>query len=49
METLSPNERKILPHIEEKEIGNICKKTNLDKVAVTRALTYLQNKKILKL
>jgi phenylalanyl-tRNA synthetase alpha chain len=49
IESLSPNERKILPHLEEKGIGEICKKANMDKVSVTRALTYLQNKKILKL
>ena len=49
IESLSPNERKVLPHLDEKDIGDICRKANLDKVSVTRALTYLQNKKILKL
>ncbi|MGD9276747.1 MAG: phenylalanine--tRNA ligase subunit alpha [Candidatus Pacearchaeota archaeon] len=48
LESLSPNERKVLPHIEEK-ITDICKKSNLDKVSVMRALEYLQNKKILSL
>ena len=47
IESLSPNERKILPYIEEKKIDNICRKSNLDKVSVIRALEYLQNKKIL--
>ena len=48
VESLSPNERKILPHIEE-EINNICKKSNLDKTSVLRALEYLQNKNILEI
>ncbi|MEK6926735.1 MAG: phenylalanine--tRNA ligase subunit alpha [Nanoarchaeota archaeon] len=48
LETLSPNERKILPYIGE-EIANICKKSNLDKVSVTRALGYLENKELVKL
>ncbi len=49
IESLSPNEKKILPYIEEKKIDNICRKANLDKVSVIRALEYLQNKKILNL
>ncbi len=49
MESLSPNERKILPHLDEKDISTICRKANLDKVSVTRALTYLSNKKIVEL
>ncbi|MFA4953037.1 MAG: phenylalanine--tRNA ligase subunit alpha [Candidatus Pacearchaeota archaeon] len=48
IESLSPNERKILPHLEE-SINNISKKSNLDKVSVLRALEFLQNKEILKL
>jgi len=44
LEGLSPNERKILPHLEEKNISEICKKSNLDKVSVTRSLEYLKNK-----
>ncbi len=47
-ESLSPHELKILPHLEE-QIADICKKTNLDKVSVLRALEYLQNKEIVKL
>ncbi|MEK6830244.1 MAG: phenylalanine--tRNA ligase subunit alpha, partial [Nanoarchaeota archaeon] len=49
IESLSPNERKILPHLDEKDMGDICRKANLDKVSVTRALTYLANKKIVEL
>jgi phenylalanyl-tRNA synthetase alpha chain len=48
IESLSPNEKKILPHLGEK-INEICKKSNLDKTSVTRALEYLQNKGIVKL
>jgi len=48
VESLSPNERKILPYLEE-EIIEICKKASLDKVSVIRALEYLQNKGIVKL
>ncbi len=49
IESLSPNERKILPHVEEKKIREICRKSNLDKTSVLRALEYLQNKEIVKL
>lgn len=48
IESLSPNEIKILPHLED-NLTNICKKSNLDKVAVTRALEYLKNKGIVEL
>jgi len=49
LESLSPNERKILPHLEEKDILKICQKSNLDKVSVIRSLEYLKNKKIIKI
>jgi len=49
LDSLSPNERKILPHLEEKDIIKICKKANLDKVSVIRALEYLKNKKIIEI
>jgi len=49
IESLSPNERKILPNLQEKEISLIAKKSNLDKTSVLRALEYLQNKKIVEL
>ena len=48
IESLSPNERKILPYLEE-DIDTICKKSDLDKTSVLRALEYLQNKKIVEL
>jgi phenylalanyl-tRNA synthetase alpha chain len=49
IESLSANERKILPHIEERSIIEICKKSNLDKVSTLRALEYLQSKNLLKI
>ena len=49
MESLSPNEIKILPYLEEKKISEICKKSNLDKISILRSLEYLQNKKIITL
>lgn len=49
LEFLSPNERKILPHLEEKNVTEICKKSNLDKVSVIRSLKYLKNKGLIKI
>jgi len=49
LESLSPNERKILPHLEEKNVTEICKKSNLDKVSVIRSLKYLKNKGLIKI
>ena len=48
IESLSPHERKILPHLDENMI-EICKKSNLDKISVMRSLEYLENKGIIKL
>jgi len=42
-------EKKVLPYLEEKNISEICKKSNLDKVSVLRALEYLSNKKVINL
>ncbi|MBU0894730.1 MAG: phenylalanine--tRNA ligase subunit alpha [Nanoarchaeota archaeon] len=47
-ESLSPNEVKILPYLEE-NLNEICKKSNLDKTSVLRSLEYLQNKDLIKL
>jgi len=49
IQSLSPNERKILLFLKEKNINEICKKSGLDKVSVIRALEYLQNKNIVKI
>ena len=48
IESLNPNERKIIPYL-DKNIKEICEKSNLDKVSVIRALEYLNNKEIIKL
>ena len=48
IESLSPNEKKILPHLNG-NVKEIIRKTNLDQVSVLRALEYLQNKEIVKL
>jgi phenylalanyl-tRNA synthetase alpha chain len=49
LESLSINERKILPYLNEKDIGKISKKAGIDEVAVLRALEFLSNKKIIEL
>jgi phenylalanyl-tRNA synthetase alpha chain len=48
LESLSINEKKILPHLND-NLSDICKKSNLDKVSVLRALEYLQNKGLVEL
>ncbi len=47
-ESLSPLERKVVPHLKE-DFENIVQKTELDEVSVLRALRFLENKGILKL
>jgi phenylalanyl-tRNA synthetase alpha chain len=46
VESLSPNERKILKYLED-DFNEICKKSNLDKVSVLRSLEYLKNKNVI--
>jgi phenylalanyl-tRNA synthetase alpha chain len=46
-ESLSLNERKILPFLAEKNLGLLIKESGLEEVAVLRALDYLSNKKII--
>jgi phenylalanyl-tRNA synthetase alpha chain len=48
IESLSPNERKILPLLKE-TIKNIEKKSGLDETSIMRALAYLENKGLVKL
>ena len=48
IDSLSPHERRILPLLQNNDLVDICKKANLDKVSVLRALEYLQNKGIVK-
>lgn len=49
IESLSPHELKVLHNLDEKKVEDICKKSNLEKTSVLRALEYLQNKGIVKL
>jgi len=49
IESLSPNERAIIPYLKEKTPENISKKTDLDKTSILRALEFLSNKQILTL
>jgi phenylalanyl-tRNA synthetase alpha chain len=49
IESLSINERRVLPFLNEKSITKIAKASGLEEVAVMRALEYLNNKKIINL
>tara|TARA_Y100000310_G_scaffold17671_1_gene17434 strand:- start:3533 stop:5041 length:1509 start_codon:yes stop_codon:yes gene_type:complete len=49
IETLSPNEVKILPYIEEKTLSEVSRSSGLDEVSVLRALNYLENKSLVEL
>lgn len=48
VESLGVNEKKILPYLNE-TLNEICRRTQLDKTSVLRALKFLENKKIVKL
>jgi len=48
LETLSPIERKVLPYLQE-SIKKIEEKSGLDETSILRALSFLRNKKIVKL
>jgi len=47
--SLSPNERKIIPYLKEPGMDSINEKINLGKTAILRSLEFLSNKKIVKL
>ncbi len=49
IESLSPNERAIIPHLKEKNAEAIAEKTQMNPAAVLRSLEFLSNKGILKL
>lgn len=49
VESLSPNERIILPFLNEKTFEKISEKSGLDKTSVLRSLEFLSNKKIIEL
>ena len=48
IEALSPIERTVLPHLakESAEVNEICKKADVDKTTVLRALEFLKKKKL---
>src|SRR4030042_1974344 len=46
IESLSPNEIKILSCLKERDVEKICEKSGLDRTSVLRALEYLSNKGI---
>lgn len=48
IESLSPNELKIIPYLKE-NIDEICRRSKLDRTSVLRALEYLENKNIVTL
>lgn len=49
IESLSPNERKIIPFLHETNMGDISEKADLDKTSTLRALEFLSNKGIIKI
>ena len=49
IESLSANEIKIIPYLEKRKIGEICKASELSRVAVLRALKFLEKKSILEI
>ena len=50
IESLSPNERKIIPYLNVKTLDKLNEtQTNLDKVALLRALEFLSNKKAIEI
>lgn len=49
VESLSPNERKIIPFLEEGNLRLISEKSKLDETSVLRALEFLSNKKIVEI
>ena len=46
IESLSPNERKIIPFLKEGSMEGVAEKSELDKTSVLRSLEFLSNKKI---
>ncbi len=49
IESLSPNERKIMPFLNETSINEIDEKTDLGNAAIVRALEFLSNKQLIEL
>ena len=49
IESLSPNERAIMPYLDKKTMQEIYEESGLDKTTILRALEFLSNKKIIKI
>jgi len=49
IESLSPNERAIIPFLKEKSMDDIAKAANINKAGILRSLEFLSNKGIVKL
>ena len=49
VDSLNPNERKIIPFIQESNIESVSEKAELDKTSTLRALKFLSNKGIVKI
>ena len=49
IESLSPNEIKILPYLKEKSLNIINEKSGVDKTSIVRSLEFLSNKDLIKL
>lgn len=49
VDSLSPNERKIVPFIQESDMESVSEKADLDKTSTLRALEFLSNKGIIKI
>jgi len=49
IESLSPNEREIFPHLTELSLEKIFEKTKMNKAAILRSLEFLENKKLIEL
>ena len=49
IESISPNERAIIPYLNEGNMQNIHEKTEIDKTSILRALEFLSNKDLIKI
>jgi len=49
IESLSPNERQIIPYLKQESLDKISKESGIDKVSALRALEFLSNKNIIKI
>jgi phenylalanyl-tRNA synthetase alpha chain len=49
IESLSPNEREIVPYLVEESLEKIFEKTKINKTSIFRSLDFLENKKLIEL